>query len=449
MTIHKPAISATPTEKGKPVTAPLEIIVRPADRFGRSRVIARRGALSHRDVFDLNDAFRRGLFLDQVRVALLDFTGDGLPTIEEIDRQLQEAAERLAITGDRPVLKRLSDVAEESIDWLWPGRIACGKFTLLSGDPGLGKSFVTLDMAARVTSGRPWPDEPLDSPWRPPGTALLLSAEDDPADTLRPRLAAMEADLDRIVLLDGVQVENEEGLTEHRSFSLVTMLDHLEASISQLSDCRLVVIDPISAYLQGVDSHRNTEVRSMLAPLAALARRHHTAVVAVNHLNKSQGGPAIYRSMGSLAFAAAARTVWAIVKDPEDGDRRYFLPVKNNLGSDNLALAYTLERCDERSAGRVVWESDPVQLHADDLLARQRPQEAAPRQTQRELAGDWLWVELSAGERAVLELLAAGKSAGFSERTLQRAFQQIGGVSRKSSEGHWVWTLPNTEPFAA
>ena len=291
--------------------------------------------------------------------ALFDLTFDGFPAVEEIDRQLQEAAERMTITGDRPILKRLSDVTAEDVDWLWHQRIACGKLTLLSGDPGLGKSFITLDIAARVTSGRPWPDEPAEAPVRPPATALLLSAEDDAADTLRPRLVAMQADLERVVLLDGVELQDDEGHVEQQSFSLVTMLDQLEQCLAQLPDCRLVVIDPISAYLQGVDSHRNTEVRAMLAPLAALARKHHVAVVAVNHLNKSNSGPAIYRSMGSLAFAAAARTVWMIVKDPNDGARRFFLPVKNNLGCDNMALAYTLERTDGQAAGRVVWEAEP------------------------------------------------------------------------------------------
>jgi hypothetical protein len=428
---------------------PIEIIVRPADKLGRCQVIARRGHLSHRDLFDLNDAFRRGRFIENLELSLFDPCFDSFPTAEEIDRQLQEAAERLATAGDRPILKRLSELEPESVDWLWPQRIACGKLTLLSGDPGLGKSFVTLDMAARVSTGRPWPDEQEDAAWRPPATALLLSAEDDPADTLLPRLLAMEADPQRVVLLDGVQIEDEEGRTEERSFSLVTMLDQLEACLAQLSDCRLVVIDPISAYLQGVDSHRNTDVRAMLAPLAALARKHHVAMVAVNHLNKSTGGPAIYRSMGSLAFAAAARTVWIIVKDPEDGARRFFLPVKNNLGCDNLALAYALERVDDQSAGRVVWEPEPVELHADELLSRQQSPPSSARPTPKELAGDWLWVELSAGERAVPEVLKAGIAAGFSERTLQRAFQQLGGIKGKGPDGQWVWRLPASEAPAA
>jgi RecA-family ATPase len=161
-------------------------------------------------------------------------------------------------------------------------------------------------MAARVSTGAPWPDTPLEL--QPVGGVVLLSAEDDPADTIRPRLDAHGADVTRIVLLQSI--DRPDGT--NRAVDLAVDGPALEAAIDTVPNCRLVVVDPISAYLGGVDSHSNSDVRGMLAQLAELAARRRVAVVAVTHLRKGDG-PAMYRAMGSLAFVAAARAAWAIV----------------------------------------------------------------------------------------------------------------------------------------
>jgi putative DNA primase/helicase len=257
-------------------------------------------------------------------------------------QKLADTAEATTTNAEAPITPILISMAEvhsRPIEWLWPGRIARGKVTLIAGDPGLGKSFLTLDLAARVSRGSPWPDAPNAS--APLGGVVLLSAEDDAEDTIRPRLDAAGADVHRIKLLQAVRHNYRENQKE-AVFSLGTDLPALEAAILATPGCRLVVIDPITAYLGETDSHKNAEIRGLFAPLAALAAKHGVAIVCVTHLNKSGSGPAIYRSIGSIGFVAAARAVWAVIKDRDNPRRWLMLPAKNNLAPDALGLAYTL-----------------------------------------------------------------------------------------------------------
>lgn len=296
--------------------------------------------------------------------------------------------------GNGPVMVRLSEVASEPVSWLWPGRIALGKLTLVAGDPGLGKSFVTLDVAARVSTGAPWPDRPGER--REPGGVVLLSAEDGIADTIRPRLDAAGADVERIVALEAVRIVDADGRESARAFDLTCDLPALEAAIREVGDCRLVVIDPVTAYLGGVDSHKNAEIRGLLAPLAELAARYGVAVVAVTHLNKSGGGPAIYRAMGSLAFTAAARAAWAVSKDKDDPARRLVLPIKNNLAPDAGGLAYRIEGRGAGDCPVVAWEPDAVNVSADDALTADARQAGAGTGALEE-ATEWLRDFLAGG----------------------------------------------------
>jgi hypothetical protein len=201
---------------------------------------------------------------------------------------------------------------------------------------------------------------------------VLLSAEDGVADTIRPRLDAAGADVTRIVALEAIRAVSGTGRESARTFDLSRDLPALESAIRSVEGCRLVVIDPVTAYLGGVDSHKNAEIRGLLAPLGAIAERHRVAVVAVTHLNKSGGGPAIYRAMGSLAFAAAARAAWAVSKDKDDPRRRLLLPIKNNIAPDTGGLAYRIEPLGVGGCPVVAWEPDAVNVSADDALAGDR-----------------------------------------------------------------------------
>ncbi len=342
-----------------------------------------------------------------------------------------------------PVLIQLSEVKPELVDWLWPGRFAVGKLTLVAGDPGLGKSFLTLDMAARVSRGLPWPDSPQIS--QSPGGVILLNAEDGVADTIVPRLIAAGADLRRIVAIEAIRTVTN-GRTAARTFDLSKDLQALEQAIISIEDCRLVVIDPLTAYLGGTDSHKNAEIRGLLAPFAELAARHKVAIVAVTHLNKSGGGPAIYRAIGSLAFAAAARAAWAVSKDKDDEGRRLLLPIKNNLAPDTGGLAYRIEP-GVGGSPIVVWEADAVNLSADDALGSDSGDSVGTGALEE--ATEWLRDVLSDGARAAKEVKALAESDGIKPRTLDRAKKSLGVVADRegySVGGRWVWSIPQSAP---
>ena len=347
-------------------------------------------------------------------------------------------------TNGSPVLLRLSDVEPESMQWLWPSRFALGKLTLIAGDPGLGKSFLTLDMAARVSSGKPWPDARDETQLS--GGVVLLSAEDGVADTIRPRLDAAGADVSRISALDAIRVMVGHGQPSSRPFDLARDILALEQAIDLVEDCRLVVIDPVTAYLGGTDSHKNADIRALLTPLADLAARHRVAVVAVTHLNKNAGVPVIYRAMGSLAFIAAARQVWVVSKDQNDPERRLLLPLKNNLAPDTGGLAYRIEDADSDDRPVVVWDDDPVSVSADDVLVNPR---GDGRSSAIEEAKDWLREQLADGPVPAADVKAAADRDGIKSRTLDRAKSALGVMASREgfgTEGRWVWTLPHSAP---
>jgi len=335
-------------------------------------------------------------------------------------------------SAPRPVLLRVADVEPQPVEWLWEKRIPRGKLTSLVGNPGVAKSFLTLDITARVSSGRDFPDGSI-SPG--PGSVILLSAEDDVADTIRPRLDAAHADVNRIVFLEAV----EEKSGKQRGFDLARDMAALESACQQLGDLMLIVIDPISAFLGETDSHRNSDVRGLLAELARLAAKYNVAVIAVSHLRKS-GGMAVYRTSGSLAFTAAPRAVWAIGKDRDDDARRLMMPIKMNLAADSSGLAFRIRGAG--SAAYVEWEPDPVHGDVEDLLGDQKERkEKSQDHSRMEEAKQFLRIELGDGPLASTELRKRATAAGVSKKTLDRA-REVMGVKATRVKDRWICTLP-------
>jgi len=338
--------------------------------------------------------------------------------------------------GSAVVTTRLADIAPQPISWLWPGRIACGKLTLIAGAPGLGKSIATLDFAARVSRGEGWPGNPAAT--SEPGGVVLLSAEDDLADTVRPRLDAIGADVERIAALTTPKAYNPDtGREEYTPFNLKDGLPMLERAIAEVKACRLVVIDPVSAYLGNTDSHNNSEVRGVLAPLADLAARCGIAVITVSHLNKG-GGDALTRVQGNIGFVAAARSAFIVIKDKADSGRRLFLPCKNNLGADDTGFAY---RVVGNGAPKVEWETAPVAISADEAVAPDLHQRGPTPEACKE-AEAWLRAVLSQGPRPAAELLSEAVADGITEGTLRRAKDALGiKVKKAGYQGQWMWIL--------
>ena len=326
-------------------------------------------------------------------------------------------------------------VQPEDISWLFPDRIALGKITLIAGDPGLGKSMLTAAFAAHVTTGSP---SPVDLSPCPQGSVIMASAEDDIADTIRPRLDAAGADPHQVHILNMVEeTDPDTGEPLRRAFSITRDIHLLRQLLVQHPDCKLLTIDPISAYLGKADSHNNAEIRAALAPLADLAQSFNVAVIGITHFNKS-GASAMYRAMGSLAFVAAARAAYAVTKDQEDPDRRLFLPLKNNLGNDQTGFAYSILTADN-GAPYVNWEPGQITISADEALSPSNDDGSPALQD----AEDWLLHELRFGSAKTKDLQKSAKEAGISWRTVERAKAKLGVKARSPqfSKG-WEWYLP-------
>lgn len=329
-----------------------------------------------------------------------------------------------------PVLRCFAEIAPKPLHWLWPGRIPLGKLSLLIGDPGLGKSLLTADIASRVSRGTRFPDGSMCEP----GSVILLSAEDDPGDTIRPRLDAAGADVARVHILEAVRVRLTDGSLSEKAFNLETDCAALESTLRE-RDVRLIVIDPISAYLGEVDSHSNAEVRGVLTRLATLASQRRVAVLCITHLRKSAGA-AVYRAIASIAFTAASRAVWAVAPDPEDADRRLLLAVKQNLGPDIGGLAFRVET--QAGVPRLSWEPGAVALAANEVLGNIEAQD----QSERREAKDWLRDLLADGPVPAKRIQQEAKAAGLSWMTVRRAKDALSVIAVKGAyKGGWQWQL--------
>ncbi len=310
----------------------------------------------------------------------------------------------------------LADVEPERVDWLWSGRLPLGKIVVLDGDPSVGKSTTAVDCAARVSTGRAWPDG---APCRR-GAVLLLSAEDGLADTIRPRLDAASGDPSNVHALTELRYRDEQDQMRSRPVTLAD-LDEIDETVRR-TRAVLVVVDVLMAFLPGkVDAHRDQDVRGVLSGLAAMAERRGCCVLLLRHLNKSAGGSAMYRGGGSIGIIGAARVGLLAAVDPEDESRRVLAAIKSNLAAMPDALAYQLVDSPEHGCARVDW------LGATDhtaavLLAGPRDED---ERTERDEAAEWLRAYLidNGGEASRRDLIKAARGEGHSERTMQRALR--------------------------
>jgi putative DNA primase/helicase len=340
-----------------------------------------------------------------------------------------------------PDLLCLADVEPMAVPWLWYGRIALGRITLLVGRPGGGKSFLTCDLAARISTGAAWPCGELDA--APHGDTLLIAAEDDPADTIAPRLIAAGANLHRVHLLKAAKLVEADGKETAVAFDL-SNVELIRDALAKMPECKLVVIDPIGSYLGGrVDAHRENEVRAVLAPLAALAREKGVAVLLVCHTRKATADFADDTILGSRAFVGLARQVLHLSADTNDRDRKLLLPGKSNLCAPPAGLAFRM--VESPPLTRLEWEPEPLEgFHADDAMTAEGGGTARGQQpVVRSAAKEWLSHLLAAGPVAVAEVKAAVQAAGLSWSTVRRAQEDLGVTSRKRAfcDG-WEWSLP-------
>ena len=343
----------------------------------------------------------------------------------------------------RPLGVLLSEVEPEAVQWLWPGYIPLGKVTALDGDPGLGKSTITTQWAACVTQGLPWPDGSCCAP----GGVVLLSAEDDDADTIRPRLDAAGADVSKVYHLTGVSGCDDEGKPTERDVYLPGDLPVLEAAIKTM-EARLVIIDPLMAFLSGdVNSHRDQDVRGALRPMAALASRTGAAIVLVRHLNKATIANAMYRGGGSIGIIGAARSGLIVAPDPDDpasgtpNGRRVLAVLKINVAAGAPALTYRVVGA-TNGVGVIEWGGASSRT-ANELMAQANSDE---ERTERTDAAEFLREALAQGERRSSDVQKEATALGISSRTLTRARKAVGVQSRReggvAGAGEWFLSLP-------
>jgi len=336
-------------------------------------------------------------------------------------------------TGPALISRLASQIQPEAIRWLWPHRIALGKTCLIAGPPGLGKSQVTIYLAAITSKGGTWPTGEVCTA----GDVRIFSAEDDAADTIRPRLEACGANLDRIHIVEAVTHNQGE-----RTFNLKRDLGALTAKLKTTPDAKLVIIDPISSYLGGVDSHNNVDVRAVLAPLAKLAADHGVAVVCVTHLNKGTSDDPLTRVIGSTAFGAAVRTAFLITPDKANADRRLFLPVKSNISRNCDGLAFRVEAHvlpSKIETSRVAWEAGSVKMTASEALSPSTRDEIDEAKEVAEAClrvfGKGNATELRASD--LINLLAMHETRSISAKQLKKSLKLCGIDQHKRSDANY------------
>ena len=341
--------------------------------------------------------------------------------------------------GSFPVYRKMSEIESQPTNWLWEDYIAKGTFTLITGEPDLGKSQITLSMAAIVTTGGIWPVGGKQSEM---GNVILISAEDSPEHTIRTRLEANGANLSKVHLLDGIRKSDSN--SDCKLFNLKSNLNELETMINEIKGVTMIVVDPLSAYLSGVDSYKNTDVRLMLAPLSKLAERHDIAIVGVEHPPKSSNGRAMNQVGGSIAFVAASRSAYLVSKDPEAEERRLFLKIKNNLSNYSGGISFTVESHKLPNGieiSKVVWGDEPVKITADEVLAYYNQTEF---QHKKESRKKWLQEELADGPKNAAEVEKKALTQGITEKQLRNTREYAGVSSDKTDfDGGWDLSLSN------
>ena len=346
-------------------------------------------------------------------------------------------------SGEKVRLRQASDIPMESIQWLWKDWLGQGKLHLLAGQPGTGKTTIAMQMAAIVSTGGNWPD----GSQAKKGNVLIWSGEDDPKDTLVPRLALAGADLQRINFIGNVF--DEQGT---RGFDPAKDLRMLAAELKKIGSLSLLIADPIVSAVSG-DSHRNTEVRRALQPLVDLAEAQNCAVLGITHFSKSnQVRDPLDRVTGSVGFAAVARIVLGTIKQTnvDSEDKRSLIRLKSNIGADRDGYAYTLEQKqvpghEEISNSKIQW-GEAVYGSAQQIFEDVEAQQSDSRRQPRDEALEFLRDLLSEGAKAVKPIQEEVKAAGLAWPTIRRAADELKVIKRKvggpKEKSYWEWSLP-------
>lgn len=422
----------------------------PADANGKYRVITQYGTRQHVDKVDPDSSFVRQKWREaackECRIRG-EWTPEGGDNDAAIHAELENKLMAAVIEADmgpavgvwQPTVSTMATIAPQTTAWLWEQHFPAGAISVIDGDPGLGKSQLTTDIGARVTRGHCMPPH-LPLKVGEPRGVLMMNAEDDPARTLRPRLEAAGADLNRVHCLRTMQcaVHTE----DERPVSLPMDLPAVEAVIRE-HDVALAVLDPFVAYLDGKLSMNNdADVRRCLGQVAAVAEATGCAFVLVRHLNKKSGLNAVYRGGGSIGITGAARAVFMVGVDPADESGRIFACVKSNLAPEPASLRFSIEA--HGTTSRVRW-GDACDTTAHDLCQNGKSERGGGKlDTAKGIIEDIL----GDGSRGSNEIEVAMDQAGISKSTYWRARRELGVTAEKTEyQGQWLLSLPSTNGF--
>lgn len=268
---------------------------------------------------------------------------------------------------------QLSTVTPRPVDYIWKGRLARGMAAIWDGDPATGKTSAAMDIAARITTGRGMPgEEGADTDdTNPRRGVLLLTAEDSLEQTIRPRMEAAGADLNKV----GVVVKRH---ADSDTFGTPVIPDDIEGIENQVIafDADLILIDPIMGYISGsLDSNNDQNIRAAMAPLIGMIARRNCGLLVIRHLNKATGISPMYRGGGSIGMSGIVRFGMTVARDPNDitGDTRVIAPYKVNVGKEPRSIQYRLVSAVGYDVARVEW-MDEVDISAADLLIASMPE---------------------------------------------------------------------------
>ena len=296
---------------------------------------------------------------------------------------------------------RMSDVELTPVDWLWKPYLPFGKLSVLQGNPGEGKTYFAMHLAAACTNGKLLPNMERMEPFN----VIYQTAEDGLGDTVKPRLIEAGADLDRVLVIDDSEVQ------------LTLSDERIEKAIIE-NNARLVIIDPIQAYLGAdVDMNRANEVRPIFMRLGQVAQRTGCAILLIGHLNKAAGMQSLQRGLGSIDIAAAVRSVMFIGKLKHDPTMRILTHEKSSLAPPGVSLAFSLG---DEGGFRWVGEYD---ITADEMLSGIEPQ----RETKTQQAKDLICTLLAGGKQVLSEDIdKAALERGIPGRTVRDAKRELG-----------------------
>jgi putative DNA primase/helicase len=329
---------------------------------------------------------------------------------------------------------RCADTEMTCVDWLWSNHLARGKLTMLAGDSALGKSQISICLAATLTKTGEWPDGDA----APSGSVIILSAEDAINDTIVPRLAAAGADLTRVYCLRCVRVDGQS-----RSFNIQSNMDLIAKKVREVGDVALIIIDPVTAYFGSeIDSHRITDVRAALLPLEQFAAQLEVAVLCIAHPPKTPSMKALNFIAGSGAFTHAPRLAFIVIEDPEAPGRNLLLAVKNSLGRKADGLGYSIISTfvglgESILTSRIEWDDRPVYMTADEVLRAHAEKNKAKAKTEAE---DFLRTKMQPGQDYnFTDIKKEAAEAGIPERTLRRASDSLGVKKSRNGFGSKMW----------